>query len=419
MRISVHQQLLALIGACTLSAATGLAQQANPSSAAYGMGDNYTAMARDHHAIAWNAAALGLKGTRRFSIGLLGAGTDFSFSPVALSDFGGGGTLSKATRESWLTAIRTNGAQTGEGMGGLNLVSVSFGRVGLQASTVVASRMDLNPDAMEALLFGNAGLTGQPKTLTFSGSSLRVAALGTLAGSVAIPIGSSGDVEQSIGVTGKMVTGLFSAVAQDGGTAIAPSAVDVKFPIVHTDPDHIGSSGSGFGADLSIIRKTPGLTIAATVMNVVNTFAWNTDVMVARTGTARFDGNANSADFDEKAYATAPAAVKTAVETYGIKPTLSLGLARAVGSGLTIAADVRQQMGDESAILLGPKTHAGMGFEFHGAPGFRLRGGASYVTGGFAVSGGAGLQLGGFSIGGAIRYRQVNGAGTVGVMFSL
>ena len=161
------------------------------------------------------------------------------------------------------------------------------------------------------------------------------------------------------------------------------------------------------------------MTIAATVMNVVNTFVWDAGAMVARTGTARFDGNANSADFDEKAYSTAPAAVKTAVESYVIKPTLSLGLARTVGSGLTIAADLRQQMGDSSTILLGPRTHAGVGFELHGIPGIRLRGGASYVTGGFSVSGGAGLQLGGLSIGGAIRYRQVNGAGTVGVMFSL
>jgi hypothetical protein len=415
----IRWSVLAIAGVSSLLTVPAGAQQANPSSAAYGMGDNYTAVARDHHAIAWNAAALGLKGTRRFSMGLLGLGSDFAFSPVALSDFGGGGTLSKATRESWLTAIRTSGSQTGEGVGGLNLMSVSFGRVGLQASTVVASRMDLNPDAMEALLFGNAGLTGQARTLNFSGSSLRVAALGTLAGSVAIPIGSTRDVEQSIGLTGKIVTGLFSAVAQDAGTAIAPSAVDVKFPIVHTHTDSIGSGGSGFGADLSIIRRSKGMTIAATVMNVVNTFVWDAGAMVARTGTARFDGNANSADFDEKAYSTAPAAVKTAVESYVIKPTLSLGLARTVGSGLTIAADLRQQMGDSSTILLGPRTHAGVGFELHGIPGIRLRGGASYVTGGFSVSGGAGLQLGGLSIGGAIRYRQVNGAGTVGVMFSL
>jgi hypothetical protein len=419
MPVRVPRPLLALVGASALVTVPAWAQQANPSSAAYGMGDNYTAMARDHHAIAWNAAALGLKGSRRFSIGLLGAGSDISFSPVALGDFGGGGTLSKATRESWLTAIRNSGSQTGEGFGGLNLISLSFGRVGIQASGVVTSRMDLNPDAMEALLFGNAGLTGQPKTLNFSGSSLRVAALGTIAGSVAIPIGSKGDVEQSIGLTGKMVTGVFSAVAQDGGTAIAPSAVDVRFPIVHTNTDNIGSGGSGYGADLSIIRKTPGLTIAATVMNVVNTFAWDAGAMVARTGAARFDGNANSADFDEKAYSTAPAAVQTAVENYVIKPTLSLGLARTISSGLTIAADVRQQMGDSTAIMIGPRTHAGVGFELHGIPGIRLRGGASYITGGYSVSGGAGLQLGGFSIGGSIRYRQVNGAGTVGVMFSL
>jgi hypothetical protein len=394
------------------------AQQANASAAAFGMGDNYTALSRNADAIAWNMASLGLPGSRKFSFALMGVSSNLAFSPVALTDFGGGGTLSRATRDAWLASVRADGTQRGEGTAGVNFLSMSIGRLGLQVSGLLTSRVDLNGDAMEALLYGNAGATGEPKNLSFAGSGLRAAGLVTAAAGFSIPLPGGAGVSQAIGVTGKMVTGAFAAMAQDGGTAVTPSNIDVRFPLVHTGENDIGKGGSGFGADLSYVRQSGTTTIAATVHNVMNTFAWDGATMVARNGLLKFDGTNNSSDFDEQPFASAPASIKTALESYVFKPSVSIGLARKLNNVTMITADVRQQMGDDTAILIGPKTHAGAGFEYRGLGILPIRGGVAYETNGYAISAGTELKLGPAGLGVSARYRSVNGASAVGVMFS-
>jgi len=406
------------VGTALLLPALAEAQQANPSASAFGMGDNYTAMARNHEAIAWNTASLGLPGTKKFSLALMGVNSNLAFSPIALTDFGGGGTLSRATRDAWLADVRADGTQRGEGTAGINLLSMNIGRLGFQLSGLMTSRVDLNGDAMEALLYGNAGATGEPKNLAFAGSGLRAAGLVTAAAGFSIPLPAGAGATQAIGITGKMVTGAFAAMAQDGGTAVTPSNIDVRFPLVHTGEDNVGSGGSGVGADLSFVRQSGTTTIAATVHNVVNTFAWDGATMVSRNGMLKFDGSNNDADFDEQPFASAPASLKTALEAYVFKPSVSIGLARQLNTVTTITADVRQQMGDDNAILIGPKTHVGAGFEFRGLSALPIRGGAAYETDGYALSAGTELRLGPLGLGVSARYRNVSGATAIGVMFS-
>lgn len=409
------------IGALSVSLALPVllqGQQANPSAAAFGMGDNYTALARNHEAVAWNAASLGLPGTKKFSLALMGVNSNLAFSPIALNDFGGGGTLSRATRDAWLVDVRADGTQRGEGTAGINFLSMNVGRLGLQLSGLLTSRVDLNGDAMEALLYGNAGATGEPKNLSFAGSGLRAAGLVTAAAGFAIPLPSGRGVTQSVGVTGKMVTGAFAAMAQDGGTAVTPSNIDVRFPLVHTGEDNLGSGGSGVGADLSYVRQSGTTTIAATVHNVVNTFAWDGATMVSRNGLLKFDGTNNNTDFDEQPFTSAPATIKTALESYVFKPSVSVGLARRMNAATIITVDVRQQLGDENAILIGPKTHVGAGFEYRGLGFLPIRGGAAYETDGYALSAGTELKLGALGLGLSARYRNVSGAAAIGVMFS-
>lgn len=407
----------AVAAACLLPAVIG-AQQANPSAAAFGMGDNYTALARNHEAIAWNMASLGLPGSKSFSLGLMGVSSNLAFSPIAIGDFGGGGTLSRATRDAWLAEVRTNGTQRGEGTAGINFLSMNIGRFGVQVSGLFTSRVDLNGDAMEALLYGNAGATGEPKNLAFAGSGLRAAGLVTAAAGFSLPLPSASGTAQAIGVTGKLVTGGFGMMAQDAGTAVTASNIDVRFPLVHTAEDNVGSGGSGFGADLSYVRQSKSMTIAATVHNVMNTFAWDGATMVARNGLLKFDGTNNDTDFDEQPFGSAPAALKTALEAYVFKPSVSIGMARRLSDATTITADVRQQMGDENAILVGPKTHVGAGFEFRGLGFLPIRGGAAYETNGYALSAGTELRLGALGLGVSARYRNISGASAIGVMFS-
>ena len=216
-----------------------------------------------------------------------------------------------------------------------------------------------------------------------------------------------------------MVIGHFLAMAQDNGSAVTASNIAVQFPIVNTSTDNVGRGGSGFGLDLAYVRKTGGTSIAATVRNVVNTFAWDVGTMVSRAGTATFDGNSSTAQFDEQVFSSAPSSIKQAVTAYGIKPTLAFGVARAWRSDLTLAFDAQQQLGDETTVLFGPRTQIGVGVDDRGLSALPLRAGVTYLTDGFAVSGGTGVRLGATELGVSARYRSLNGAGDVGLMVNV
>lgn len=413
---------LALMAATVFGTAPLAAQQANASVGAYSMGGNFTAMARNANAVAWNPAALSLKSTRPFSISLLNLGYSLGLDPVRMADLKefSGLTIPASTRQKWLTAVRADGKEAGGGDLGINWLAMNIGRFGVQASTTITGKADLNGDAFEAIFFGNAGATGQPKDLNFAGSSFRTGVLSTFAASYAIPLGDGKNgVEQGIGFTGKMVMGHFLAMAQDNGTAITSNNIAVKFPIVHTSSEKAGSSGSGFGVDVGYVRKAGATTLAATVRNLFNSFAWNSSAMVARVGSASFDGTTNSSNFDEAAYSTAPAVIRDAVSAYTIKPSLAVGVAHEYTKDVTVTVDLQQQFGDETAILIGPKTQVGAGVEYRGLGALPLRAGASYITNGFAVSGGTSLKLGPSELGIGVRYRSLSGSSDIGLMFSI
>jgi hypothetical protein len=413
---------LAMVATTVLGASPLAAQQTNASVGAYGMGGNYTAMARNADAVAWNPAALSLKSTRPFSISLLNMGYSLGLDPVRMADLKefSGITIPASTRQKWLTAVRADGKEAGGGDLGINWLAMNIGRFGVQASTTITGKADLNGDAFEAIFFGNAGATGQPKDLNFAGSSFRTGVLSTFAASYAIPLGDGKNgVEQGIGVTGKMVMGHFLAMAQDNGTAITTNNIAVQFPIVHTNTDKVGNSGSGFGLDLGYVRKAGATTLAASVRNIVNSFAWNSSAMVARVGSASFDGTTNSSNFDEAAYSTAPSVIRQAVSAYQLKPSLAVGIAHDYSKDVTVTVDLQQQFGDEAAMLIGPKTQVGAGVEYRGLSALPLRAGASYITNGFAVSGGTSLHLGSSELGLGVRYRSLSGSSDIGLMFSL
>jgi hypothetical protein len=203
------------------------------------------------------------------------------------------------------------------------------------------------------------------------------------------------------------------------GSAITANNIGVAFPVVHTSANKAGFSGSGFGLDVGYIRKAGATTLSASARNVFNTFAWDTSAMVARVGSATFDGTTNRSDFTQTDYATAPAVLRQRVAVYTLKPSLAVGLAHEYGKNVTVTIDLQQQFGDDAAILIGPKTQVGAGIEYRGLRALPLRAGGSYITNGFAVSGGTALRLGRGELGVGVRYRSLSGASDIGLMFSI
>jgi hypothetical protein len=401
-----------------LAAANAGAQLPNGSAAAAGMADNYSAAARGADAAAWNPANLGLAGNPTFSLRALAGGGVSGLDPVSWSDFSSYGdrTIPRDVRLAWLDRVAAAGSQSGTANGGLTALAFNVGRLGVDVAASGYATASLSPDAMEALFFGNAGRTGEPRDLALAGSSVRGAAFGTAAVSYAQPLPDVAGGHFALGVTAKYVHGAGLLRAQDDGSSVSASDVAVRFPIVHSQG---ASAGAGEGLDLGAAWQAGRLALGARVENVVNTFRWDETALRFRAGTASFDGTTSSSDFDERPYAEAPQALRDAIAAERFAPAVGAGLAFHGSRSLTVTADARQQLGGDDAIVLGPKTHVGVGVESRALGIVPVRVGAAYVTGGWQAAAGAGLRVGAFELAGSYTVQQTDLGRAAGFMVNV
>ena len=400
MRALFQKSALLVFG----GALTATAQIPNASPAATGVGGAYTARARGYDAVAWNPANLGLPGNPGFSIGMLALSGSSGLDPISFNDFApySGKALPASQRDAWLETVTAKGGESGRLDAGFTPLAMSVGPLALQVSAAVAGSTKLNPDAVEAMLFGNAGRTGTSRDMNLQGSSFRVGAFTTAGASYGISFGSETS-RFAIGVTGKYIVGNALGIAEDHGSSTSPSSVSVDFPMIYSHPDSDVVIGSGAGVDVGLAWTTGKMSFGATVQNAFNNFAWDESKLRAKSGTAMFNGSTNDTNFGDMPYASAPTSLRQRVVDDKFKPIVAAGIAYDVASALTFSADMRQQLGD--ALLLGPKTQASAGLEFRGIPAIKLRGGAAYVTNGWGVSAGIGVHVGvaEFGVGAALR----------------
>lgn len=412
---------LSLLAAALLSAvaAPAAAQLPSASARALGMADNYTALARGYTAVSWNPANLALPGGPPWSLAILPVRGIGGLDPVTTSELAEWEDrfVPEEVRRDWLRQIRDEGGQQGSGGTEFTALALSVGRFGVQVGTVARGRMSISPDVAELLLFGNAGLTGEP-TRTFTGaeSSMDIFAATTGALSYAHPIGLGAGVHAAAGVTAKYTVGHFVLHGEDAGSVLEsdPLRGQVEFPVVHTDSVSTGNSGSGFGLDLALAVQRDAWSLGVNVQNVVNTFEWDRSDLAWRSGRAYFDADSAASDIAAAPIATAPAGA-TAFLDDAFEPLLAVGIAYRASPALTVSGDVRHRFGD--GIELGPGTHAGAGIEYRALPVLPLRAGAAYVTDGYQLSAGAGLELGAFSLTAAAARRSTDlGTDVIGML---
>ena len=419
--------------------ATAGAQQLNTSAAAAGVGGNFTARARGYDAVAWNPANLGLPGNPAFSLTILPVAASFTLDPITLGDIKSvqnqkaPNTVPRATRQAWLDKVTAAGGETGTPSGGTN-VALSAGPFAFQVGVTAFGAVKLNPDAVQAILFGNVAPDGSIRTLSFQNSKYNAGAVTTAALSYGHAFGErrEGSGILSFGATVKAIGGNAVSIGQDAGSKINANGGTIAFPSVGTRTDQDckddsgqikagctpmtgpggGFSGNGFGADLGVSWLRDKVSFSAAIQNVFNTFSWDESLMAYRPGSGQFDVSGDTTNFDEQAFANAPSSLKSAISNYKFKPTMLAGLAYEWRKDVTLSADVRQQMGGDDAIVIGPKTSLGAGVEYRGIPTLSLRGGANYITGGSAFSFGAGFRFGHYELGGAIALQQGDNKGT-------
>jgi len=390
------------------------AQVSNASTAATGLSGAFTARATGYNAVAWNPANLAMPGNPSFSFTLLAIDGAASLKPIDLARIQpySGKLVPASERELWMLDVTADSGQKGAIGGGVTLFGLSIGRLAFTANTKFAADMNLAPDAVEAVLFGNAGRTGTVKNLSLAGSGFQSAFYSTGAVSFGQSLSSLVPLTNfAVGATVKYTVGHVLLLGLDDGSALNTNSIKLAFPYVVTDTAsaRTGSSGGGVGLDVGAAWTIPRFRFGVTAQNVFNSFKWDTTKLVTRSATGTFDSQVNSftADTVDKPYGTAPASIRSKVAGLKFKPVLAAGVAFDPIPKLTLSADIRLQAG--GGIEVGPASLVGLGAEIKIIPFIPLRAGVSAMSDGFGASGGVGIHLLGFEVGVAGFLRKRNG----------
>ena len=393
--------------------------QGNASAAATAMGGNYTAVARNFNAVAWNPANLGLPGNSRFSLALASQ-TAVGTGPITSQDLNeyAGLVVPQAVREAWMQKVTDNGGQNFAGDINITPLALSIGRFALSATTTLRASGDLPPAMAELLLFGNAGRTGIPQDYTLTDLAIDANATTTfgLAYGRRVPLVPVGEL--AIGVTGKYMLGHSAASMRDDGSTITsnPLQIIIDAPVVLTDTAEF-VNGTGVGFDVGATWQVGNLRASAVVHDIVSTFAWKTDNLYYLPVRATFDQDSSTSMVEGMLpLSSAPQAVRDElrkrIEQSTVNPMLALGVAWTGVKRITLAADLRQRFGD--GIELGPQTQIGLGAELRLIPFIPLRGGITTLGDGMRYSGGFGLEFGLFNLQAAAMLMAAEGRNDTG-----
>jgi hypothetical protein len=405
------------------------AQSLDPAGArALGLAGTGAAGPAGAEAVALNPASLALPGAHRFSVTLLPTAVGWSVEPVGLSDLTdfSGSEIPRATREEWTDRVGARGSLDGAIHGSVTGLALQVGSFGFQAMSSAHGEAGLNEDAVELLLFGNAGRTGSTRDMELEGAFLDAVGTTTMGVSFALPLSRLlGRVpavggELAVGVLGTWTAGHFLALGRDLGSRITadPLAVEVLFPVVYTDSVDF-QAGSGFGLTLAAAWSDGPWSVAAVIHDAVNTFEWDEDLLVYRPGEALLNGNDTSSDFESLPFARAPEELRALVRSRTPSTRMTLaGAWRATGD-LQLFADASRSLGTDMSGL--SRTRLGVGAELTRVRWLPLRAGLQMVSGGMRIAGGLGLELGMVELGTGVLHRSGSNRGdtTVGASLTL
>jgi hypothetical protein len=403
------------IAACALFAALaaqpGAAQLPDASASGLALAGNNTALARSFGAMSVNPAGLGMPESG-FSLTIAPVKARVGIKPIGLGDLYEfqGVVVPTATKELWLEQIAAAGGETGSVGAEVTGFALTFGSVGFQLSTVASSVLDIPGGVAEALLYGNAGRTGEPVEISLADAATE----GFAATTAAMGFGLAVNENLSFGMTGKYTVGHAVVVgrAESGSFEVDPLRLSALAPVVGTCFDELQceqdfmDGGSGFGLDLGVVANLGTITVGASVQNVISNFSWNPDVLGYRPGTLLFEEGEFEQEFDELPFEDAPADLQEVIRDFTFKPGYRLGAAMDVSPMLTVTGDIQGELGDDG-IELGPKSHIGVGAELR--LGFlHLRGGAAKITAGTRYGAGGSLILGPVNLSTAFGYESGN-----------
>ena len=242
--------------AALLAVVPAAAQLVNTDASNVGLSDNVTATATRFGAIAVNPAGLAMPGSE-FSLTIPSVRAAVGSSPVALWDVKEfeGRVIGGSAKQEWMRKIEADAGQRLSPSAEASPLAITFWNLGLQISSVVAVDGAIPADVAEALLYGNAGRSGAPKTLDLEdgkvdGYAVSSAGLGFALAIPGVEEWGIGADHLTVGVTAKYTMGHALAAARSGGRLVDdPAGAELDAWLVYTDYEQAenlyGSHGIG------------------------------------------------------------------------------------------------------------------------------------------------------------------------------
>lgn len=412
-----------LLLSTVLVATPAAAQMVTPNARAAGMGFAYGAVARGYSAGFYNPANLGQSGNHGFTLGLPMITVDYGSEPIPFQEFKDheGEFIDDSTKNDWLDRIGPNGSLTIRGTADIGEIGLSIGPVAVTVGTVGATRADLPHDAVELLLYGNAGQDGSgTDTLEFTNGTLSTWAASRVGLSIGIPIGH----RLSLGVTGKYLAGHGLAAGRDGTAQLTPDSGYVRFPVIVLVDEDNPVQSDGYGLDLGLAWRSidDRLRLGFVVYDAYNNFEWDATKGRATTGDAFVSVDSSASDFDDVDLADATDSVRAAARQLAtdaiFAPAYRFSGAYRVSGMLLVSADALVRTGNDFALGKNFGNEFALGAEVRVLPFLPLRGGFRTQGPRTGFNGGVGVDLGFLKIDGAVG-KRTDGGWAYGVGLSL
>lgn len=394
--------------ACALlacAAGEAVAQSPAPSARGFALANSYMARARGYEAPFWNPANLGLPDRPSFSLGLPGATAylnNNSLSYAQIADLYGE-YIDDATKSELLADIRQDDPDRMFELSfdvGVHAVAASIGRFAFGVGAVGAGNLEVSPDALELLLFGNVGEDGTGGDFSLERSHGQAWAMSTAFVSYAQPFTIPAldwlDTQFSIGATVRYGVAHGFVQLNDRGSLLTadPLVLDAEAEVMtSTDAD----AGRVWSLDLGAAMDYDSLlTLGVSLQNAFAGISWNEEEfeLTSYTITADFDSTSltdTTRTFNELG-AEEQQRVIDRLDEADVPRLLRLAAAYRLSPNLSLSADYTELIG--GTLRASWDRTLAVGGELRLIPALPLRAGLATDFSQLAYTGGLGIHSG-------------------------
>lgn len=351
---SIATFLLALFAA---SAAEARAQLPDPSARSAGLDFAYLARARGYEATFWNPANLALPDRPGWSVGLPGGNAFLANNSLGYGRIESlyGNFLDRQAKSRLLADIRKGDPNRPFELAaeaGANVVGLSLGPFAIAIGSSGTAVGRLSADALELLLFGNAGESGTGKDFNLQGSSGVAWWTSDVALSyghaITIPALDWIGMKFAAGATVHYTIAHSFARIDDRGTQLTtdPLAASVGAELVNTTD---AWSGSGWSVDLGTAMKWGPWSVGLAARNLLRNMAWDPNGTELTLYRASADFDSTSSVKETRPFAElAPEeqdSVRQLLQDADFPTAIRLGGSYQAARRLTLSADYEEVIG--------------------------------------------------------------------------